>query len=303
MEKDDAPDVPMLMCWLGYDESTKTHDQKPIRDLDVQELAAEREATGFLNRFILQSPFAELKVAHDDLRHAIAALESSLPGTAGPPEAELGVVHLAFKNWLSAVRTFDDSTSHLLAEKYGKDSSELERFRSLLSDEYDAEFSYRLAVQLRNASLHVARTINSVAAKSTVASDGQPETRVALGFDGPKLAQKFPKIKFDVRSELEAMSAILPVEHLVSAVMGSSTRTYASLLFGLRDDVERHSSVLEGLHSESTAQGGQAASVWWTLPGGDPTGAMAFRFHWIEVHLAWTARAVLEQCARVVAAK
>lgn len=57
-------------------------------------------------------------------------------------------------NFLSAIRTFLDHTQTKLTKRYGPQSDRLERFKEACSKCYDANFSYRFLIKLRNYSQH-----------------------------------------------------------------------------------------------------------------------------------------------------
>lgn len=291
------------MCSYGIEivNGNRRHHHESVRQLTAEELASKQAATGYLLRLFRDSPYSELQGARDDLGEAIEGYENAWTGVARVPQRELDRVHRQFKAWLSAVRSFDDATSHWLSQTY--DEGKLSAFRSFLAAAWDNVFAYRLATQLRNANQHAARVINWITAEAWEADDGSVEKKIGLGFDCPALASKFPRINAKVRDELRDIKVPIRVDEVVAATMNACVRAYALLLLELRDDIERYATVLEVLHQEAIDHGGKAAAIWMLedeMSDGKSSDVPLGSAQWVEVEHAWAARKALVQ-AEVVA--
>lgn len=60
-----------------------------------------------------------------------------------------------FLNILSMFRSFLDHTDFSLSREFGKDSTQLKKWKSILSEQYDSFFEYRLFYKLRNYCQHI----------------------------------------------------------------------------------------------------------------------------------------------------
>lgn len=292
-------DARQLICWERYDEDTRTHHQRPLRDLEPDEVERVRDANGFLLQMTSQSPYQELLVSADALKDAVDAVRRHWEGPErGLPRSELRQVNLSLRSWLAAFRAFDDRTSHYLSERFGRTSEARSEFKRALSHEYDTILEYRIATQLRNASLHVADVINSIGASVREGADGAPFHRFTLGFDGPKLAERFPDMNSKVRAELAGLTEEVPLGVLVPRVLGSCTRVLAKLFVVLRAELDDACTALESLHEESVAAGGQAAGMMRWVERDE--GRAIFKYEWVEVQHAWGARSMMAQAEDVL---
>ena len=166
-----------------------------------------------------------------------------------------------FKAWLSEFRSLDDRTSAWVSGKFGQQSDIYEGFKALPLTEFDNNFAYRLCCALRNVSEHRAGVINAARLDvSAAAETGEPQRRVNLQIDGPKLvADSGPKMRAATREELVDAPGLLEVEGLVRATLMSCERVHMGLFASLWNQVHRAIALFEGYQEEAQAKGGTLA--------------------------------------------
>jgi len=71
-----------------------------------------------------------------------------------------------FLNYLSSVKTFLDHTETKLKKNYGDQSQRYKCFKEICSKSYDASFSYRFIIKLRNYSLHCGMPLGGLTLQS-----------------------------------------------------------------------------------------------------------------------------------------
>jgi hypothetical protein len=108
-------------------------------------------------------------------------------------------------NYLSSVKTFIDHTSTFLNRKFGKQSEELIRFKTMLSAFFDHSFAYRFLSKLRDYAQHVDLPLDEISFKSNRAQEtNQIVGELTVAFNRDSLLNTFQKWG-PVKSDLEQM--------------------------------------------------------------------------------------------------
>lgn len=246
-----------------------------VRELTADESDQSTDADALLRAMITDSPFADLKLATDDLHDEFNRLDDAARGDRSELQARVRKVQREFKNWLSNFRSFDDRTSSWLSESFGKNSEAFRVFKTGLSREFDHNFAYRLCYALRNVTEHSADVLNAITLSSRIAPSPvgsldapvdrslRDETDVLytskLGIDGPKLAARHDQIRARTRAELIELASPIHAETVVGAAFLSCLRVQAELMIALWPEVDAAVGLVEGLHREALDAGGGTA--------------------------------------------
>lgn len=209
----------------------------PIRQLDLQEVA-DVGRLAEVSRVVdsdcaFEKFYRETDRLSDAMEAALQNADTQAVFNAGDE------INRQFGIWLGAFRACDDHTSHQLSESFGDESSVFRHFKDLTSEEYDANFAYRLCWGLRNASQHAGNVLNDMRVDFTRA-DEYAEARMVLvaELDAQRTAERFPKISAKVREELRACSGALQVVTLARALRDSVHRLRSGLLVRIATDHE-----------------------------------------------------------------
>jgi len=270
-----------------------------VRHLDSSAIREAEGANVLLDKVTARSGLAELRAETASLHETITDVESGDPSLQNAHNGA-GRIQRAFKSWLSASRSFDDRTTAWLSKLVGKDDHAYTEFKRLLSEAYDSNFAYRLCCGLRNSSEHAGNVINDLG--FSVAQDprtGDPKKELTIRFDGPKLAEEFPKMKALIRDELRAVDLSLELEWIVGSVMLSCERIHAGLFQALWNRIEAAIELVEDYHHEALNAGGEWA-VFISKPP-EPTAVVQMDVAWNPWNIAQLARLNYDQTAAILA--
>jgi len=124
-------------------------------------------------------------------------------------------------NYLSSIRTLIDHSSAFLTRKFGKNSSQLEKFDRKTNYLFDHSFEYQFAYKLRNYSQHVGLPVTRVNYNASINSDKKVEVFFAISFDTRHLLNSYeswkPQTK-EILSKLEYISVrgfIVEIKELI----------------------------------------------------------------------------------------
>jgi hypothetical protein len=156
-----------------------------------------------------------------------------------------------FRNWLTAMREFQDATPHWLSQRFGKQSDALARFRKALNDTFDSNFAYRLADAIRNGAQH-----RGVVGVTVGADDGGAEIR--LNRDRI-LSQYRGKFRAATRDEWLAGPDLLSLPWLVAAATDGCQYAQAVVIDSIRDRLEPEVDLVLSLHQEVVDKGHEQA--------------------------------------------
>jgi hypothetical protein len=231
-----------------------------IRHVPREETEQNQSAARLLSQMTLRSGLADLRYAEEILHEEIARIEAD--GTNPSTQPRRGArLQREFKAWLSAFRAFDDRTSAWLSDQFGKDHPAYTSFKQSLSHEFDRNFGYRLCCALRNVSEHQADVINDMHFHRHQNPDsGAPETSVTVRFDGPRLAESFPRIRPATRDELRRCERPLELVWIVKAVGMSCERIHAGLFIALWPEIQSSIETIGRAHEEAIEAGGDWAA-------------------------------------------
>ena len=195
--------------------------------VDPGEFASMSEATKLLVEMLEASPYARAESRYNAWQQTLTEVAASFQGG---PQGPLVLHHLsaALDDLLSAVRAFDDRTSHSLSQWYGKDSAEFACFQTALSVEFDASFAYRFCYKLRNYSQHCGSPISDIRAGSRLV-DGELKEYFEPVFNSRTLLVKY-KDWGKARPDLEAIKGEFSVVAIVDGLWASCERVYAKVL-------------------------------------------------------------------------
>jgi hypothetical protein len=226
-----------------------------LRQVSLEETEQNRAAERLLRQMTLQSGLADLMHAEEILYEEVERLGTDRTNPATQSRRGARLQH-EFKAWLSAFRGFDDRTSAWISSQFGKEHPAFMIFKQLLSHEFDTNFGYRLCCALRNISEHQADVINDVNFhRGRNPDSGAPETSVTIRFDGPRLAEAFPKIRSATRDELQHCERPLELEWIVKAVGISCQQIHAGLFLALWSEIQPAIEIIERTHQEAIEAG------------------------------------------------
>jgi hypothetical protein len=231
-----------------------------LRHVAQEETEQNQAAERLLRRMTLQSGLADLRHAEEILHEEIQRLETE---EARPSQAHRRGARLQreFKAWLSAIRAFDDRTSAWLSDQFGKDGQAYVTFKRLLSHEFDTNFGYRLCCALRNVSEHESDVINDVHIHVSRNPDsGAREISVTIRFDGPRLAENFPRIRAATREELRSCEKPVELALIVKAVSLSCQQVHAGLFLAMWPEIQSAIEIIEQAHQEAVDADGDWAT-------------------------------------------
>lgn len=270
-----------------------------IRYINRSAITEAKDAHVLLDKMTTSSSLAELRAETDSLHAAFTDAESGDPNLQHAQSAA-GRIQRAFKSWLSAFKSFDDRTSAWLSKLVGKEDDAYTEFKRLLSEAYDTNFAYRLCCGLRNASEHAGNVINDLG--FGVASDpqtGDPRKELTVRFDGPKLAEAFPKMKASIRHELRAVGLPMEVEWIVGSVILSCERVHAGLFQALWKRIDAAIALVENYHQEALNVGGEWATF--ISRPSEPLTVVQMDIVWNPWHVAQLARLNHDQTVAIMA--
>lgn len=182
------------------------------------------------------SPFAHLQTCYDEFKKEVASVAIKMKESRGKPEG----IHLLsgkLDNFLSALRGFDDRTSHNLSKRYGKDSSEYVLFKQALSYEFDNVFEYRFMWHLRNYSQHVGNPISNIYANVGL-EDGVMVSECQSMFDSKVLLGKYKEWHRLVKHDLQEIDGEFSVVETMDITMAACSKIYLKLLLAQESTIE-----------------------------------------------------------------
>lgn len=228
---------------IGYIESTEEGPSFVIdRSVETSEVEAVQRARDVLARWLLHGPYEDLHMERESFQQAMAATAQS--GPFGPD----GRLQRALASWLSALRAFDDRTSHMVSAEYGRDSVEFQAWKDSLSVEFDRNFYYRFAYKLRNYTQHVHRPIQRVNVGQGLDGGGKLEVTLRVEFDPGTLLSTYSEWGAQVTADLRArrgqpidvVSTVLNAHDSCSRAMAQLTLREAPRLIEACEAIERY---------------------------------------------------------------
>lgn len=256
-------------------------DLDPIRQLGAPEEREIRHATKLLLWLASGAPYWSLYLESGQVFNSMRALPKVWSEQRAYPSGHIRRLRSDFTSWLACFGAFVDQSTHFVSQTFGEEAKK--RFTRDLSRQYDAHVEYRLASVLRNAGLHQGEVINVVEMKKN-----ESGVDCFIGFDGPKLAQEFPKMNAKVRRELKSLSSPVGLEAVVLTSLQCCERAQAALTLDVADAASAACGVLEALHDEAVDVGATAAQI-----GSSPRALAAdgrMTFSWVRIEAAWAVR-------------
>lgn len=151
----------------------------------------------------------------------------------------------ALENWLSSFRAFDDKTSAELSKKYGKESAEYRIFKKALSEEYDNQVAYRISVGLRNFYQHEGSALTLVVDEK-LNDDGTHDLEFRI-FILPEELLAWDGWNQVARTDLQKMSGVISVTHLIDTVEDCCKRAFANATLAQMDHLKSAAETLAQL--------------------------------------------------------
>jgi hypothetical protein len=179
---------------------------------------------------------------------------------ARPDHRQLGEALMSSTvNWLTSVRLFLDHTETQLKRRFGKDSTEVERFRLSTSSTFDSNVGYRFCYKFRNYVQHCGLPLSTISLREASKSSKQPAPHsVALLLDRDGLLLDY-KEWGPVKADLKAMPAKFALLPLALEAMEGARGVYRELLdiklsYALRycDTLERALNRIEATRASET---------------------------------------------------
>lgn len=186
--------------------------------LSVEDEAAALHSTAKAREYVQNSaPYVALLKNHQELEQHFARADEDLASATTLRNAQyfdalMLETNRLLMNFLASARAYIDLTDNRLAHK---DELLAARFETWKSVQYDSSFSYRLCEKLRNYSQHRSFPLRAYSATSTLQTDGSMASSQTFLIDRVVLLTS-PKIKGQVRKELEAIEKNIPIRPHVS---------------------------------------------------------------------------------------
>jgi hypothetical protein len=176
----------------------------------VQAIEDESEQEG------LNLVLSRFKLYIEYCRSVTAALDALSAETWNPMRRIQAELQGRLFDWLQSIRAYLDLTETRLKRRYGKNSEQVNRFKSASARAFDAHFAYRFFYKLRNAQ-HTGFAPVAVAIRSVALPSGT-ERWASLEFDRDELLQAYDKWGV-VRKDLEQMHDRFGIEEHVGKMM------------------------------------------------------------------------------------
>lgn len=199
--------------------------------LDYETVEELQRAGVLLANVSSRSTFAELQARATELMSELARVEALVDGGGVGIGTDFAhALERKLDALLSALRAFDDRTSHQLSGAYGADSEQLKSFKETLSAAFDTEFAYRFCWKLRNYSQHCGNPISNLNATSAEEPDGTVTTELIVTFDSVQLLREYDGWGATVRADLERIGGGFQLEPVIDALMGACFSVFLRLL-------------------------------------------------------------------------
>jgi hypothetical protein len=221
-----------------------------LRRLSADETERSQVAIEFLFGLTEGGALQDLRGCHEDLLAEIGALRAR-PHTTNTRAGAGLTLERAFSTFLGAFVSYCDRTKHWVSSQCGPESPEYLSFKSWLSEEFDANFAYRLAYGLRNASLHQGRVVNGLSFRSREVESGAAEDQVVIQLHCQALARTFTGITPKIRNEMLEAAEPVELEWVVRGVVHSCQRIQARLFQALRRRIDEAAATIEGFDAEA----------------------------------------------------
>jgi len=148
-------------------------------------------------------------------------------------------------NWLTSTRLFLDHTETDLKRRFGKDSPEVQRFKTATASAFDTKAGYRFSYKFRNYVQHCGLPLSQI--DISPPDPGTPTRAVqsvALLVNKDELLSSYKEWGI-VKRDLEAMPPRFPLLPLLSEAMEGLRDIYRELLEIRLSEALNHSRVLE----------------------------------------------------------
>jgi hypothetical protein len=205
---------------------------EPISD---GEYASHAASAAFLDEVLAKSAFAGFQESYTEFKQAIAAAAEKFAAKRSTTPS-FSVIRRRFDDVLSALRRFDDRTSHALSSRYGTGSTELRTFKQSLSFEFDNQFAYRFCWHLRNYSEHRGIPISRIKQASQLNPDGTVDQAFQAVFDTRVLLRNHDW-HTRVRKDLERINGEFSVEATVDELYQSCGRAHCKNLLSQEGEI------------------------------------------------------------------
>jgi len=170
-------------------------------EVSEADYASHRASAGLLDEVLTNSAFARFQEAYFAFKEAVAKA-SEVSADKRPTVETYTAIRRTFDDLLTALRRFDDRTSHALSSRYGKDSAEFKNFKQALSLEFKTSFAYRFCYHLRNYSDHRGSSISNIRQSSSITPGGTPSQEFNVILDARTLLNNYDKWHSQVRKDL-----------------------------------------------------------------------------------------------------
>lgn len=190
--------------------------------------ASYETSAALLDELLSSSSFGGLQTRYIEFKDIMERIAEDFANGRALPQS-LHIIERSLENLLTALRRFDDRTSHALSQRYGGDSPEFATFKEALSCEFDNVFAYRFAWHLRNYTDHQQSAISRITEESRLGRGGIIERHFLALFDGRVLLADYQWHR-SVRRDLERINGEFPVEPVVDMLKDSCNRAYCKML-------------------------------------------------------------------------
>ena len=122
-------------------------------------------------------------------------------------------------NLLSSIRSFLDQYETNLKRKYGDSSEELKLFKSICSEQYDAEFAYKFCYKLRNYAQHVGMPLGQVSINSELDETDKAITQIEVMFDRDYLIDSYDSWGAELTKDIKRQNEFFDINMLLQKMM------------------------------------------------------------------------------------
>lgn len=210
------------------------------REVSEDELARVTASHRALREFWPRGRLADLSEATADVTLTRGQLDHQVRVRSGVTSDDYRGMEGSLREWLAHFSAFDQHLLPAVSQHFGRDR--MKQVKDIVDAAKDRDYAYRLALALRNVTLHQGSVITD--SGYTTSEDGSHELR--LGVEPRKLAQR------DQRADaaLRATAGPISVQTLVQRGFLAAERVLLESMLAVRDDIYLHTTALEDLAHE-----------------------------------------------------
>lgn len=193
-------------------------------------------------------PFGIVEKNFDEIIKLLEAHNSNIGRTRGYSQPQLNEMYTDFNrvllNYLSSVRFFQDFSAGLLKRWFGKFSSEVKEYNSVLSQNYDTYLEYRFLYGLRNYVQHYDLPVDALEFTVSIHSADNRPIRIfvakeSLLADREKWNKKLLSDIANFPDKIDFIPVLLKHQTLLKAIAGDFANILKTIRKDFKEEFER----------------------------------------------------------------